>query len=197
MKCRARARAITVRKRKLKYVSECSFKRLIRRNYLYKLHAPAISVRALLFFFFGSSSALVRSFDAWLASYCQGSDAASRQVKTFIAHKRHLQSRESFYTLAHAIPSCFFEDQDTTVMAAVSVKDVLSSTCSVGIPAPNSTLKNVLPRRWMQHSALSLPAAVITPSTEEEIIAVVKYASDDLCVLPTGGGPRGIRGRER
>ncbi|KPM43154.1 hypothetical protein AK830_g3401 [Neonectria ditissima] len=72
---------------------------------------------------------------------------------------------------------------------AASVKDVLPSTCSVVIPSQDSVLKEVLPRRWMQQTASSLPASVITPSTEEEIIEVLKYASaNNLRVLPAGGG---------
>ncbi|KAK7432102.1 hypothetical protein QQZ08_001392 [Neonectria magnoliae] len=72
---------------------------------------------------------------------------------------------------------------------AVSIKDVLPSTCSVVIPSKDSVLKDVLPRRWMQQTSSSLPVSIITPSTEEEIIEVVKYASaKNLRVLPAGGG---------
>lgn len=75
---------------------------------------------------------------------------------------------------------------------AASTKDFLPPTCRVVIPSPGSRLKDVVPRRWMQHSASSLPAAIITPSTEAEIIAAVKYArANRLHVLPAGGGCAG------
>lgn len=76
---------------------------------------------------------------------------------------------------------------------AFSIKEVLSSTCLVTVPSPNSVLKDVLPRRWMQYSTSSLPSAVVTPSTEDDIIAVVKYArANNLRVLPSGGGCAGF-----
>ncbi|KAK2608957.1 hypothetical protein QQS21_002533 [Conoideocrella luteorostrata] len=62
-----------------------------------------------------------------------------------------------------------------------------SLNCSSVIPTPDSPLNAVL-SRWSE-SHLSLPAIVITPKTEQDVVAAINLArKNNLKVIPTGGG---------
>ncbi|KAF2488509.1 FAD-binding domain-containing protein, partial [Lophium mytilinum] len=63
----------------------------------------------------------------------------------------------------------------------------LSPTCTVTIPKGDEDLHSVI-SRWSD-LGVKLPFAVVVPSTEEDIMAVVNFASQNsLHVVPGGGG---------
>jgi len=74
-----------------------------------------------------------------------------------------------------------------------TIENSLPPTCEVTIPTAGDNVGAVLGNRWMQHAESSLPAAVVIPSTEEDVVSVVQYAAKNgLKVIPSGGGCAGF-----
>lgn len=74
-----------------------------------------------------------------------------------------------------------------------SIRSALPLTCNVSIPAEDDTVGSFLTKRWMTMGASTPPAATIVPSTEDDIVAVVKYAAaNGFKVLPQCGACGGL-----
>ena len=68
-----------------------------------------------------------------------------------------------------------------------SLKKHLSSTCEVKLPRQDSPLHEYI-SRWSD-VGISLPAAIVTPSTEDDCIAAVHFAREQgLKLVPANGG---------
>ncbi|KKY21992.1 putative fad binding domain protein [Phaeomoniella chlamydospora] len=67
------------------------------------------------------------------------------------------------------------------------VNEYFLPTCEVKIPDPNAEVHQVI-SRWSDLN-VSLPAIVVVPATESDIVASIRFATDHkLKVIPTGGG---------
>ncbi len=72
---------------------------------------------------------------------------------------------------------------------AIAIKEALPASCEVHIPSPDEDVKVYLGDRLMQTGDSSLPAAVVVPSNEGDIVAVTKLAREHgFNILPKGGG---------
>ncbi|KAH9908974.1 FAD-binding domain-containing protein [Xylariomycetidae sp. FL2044] len=80
-------------------------------------------------------------------------------------------------------------------MAATSIdiKASLPPTCDVSVPSEQENLYTFLSKRWLNLGPSTLPAAAIVPSTEDDIVAVVRFAAaNGLRVLPQCGACGGV-----
>jgi hypothetical protein len=79
------------------------------------------------------------------------------------------------------------------MVTAADFKVGLPPTCSVNIPKEGDTLDNYLSYRWMGLGPSKLPAATLTPSTEDDVAAAVRFAGHHgLRVIPKCGGMGGL-----
>jgi hypothetical protein len=68
----------------------------------------------------------------------------------------------------------------------------LPRTCEVLIPQPDDQVDDFVKGRWNTLFGSSLPAAIVRPSSEDDVVAVVKLAAaEGLRVFPTAGGHNG------
>jgi hypothetical protein len=72
----------------------------------------------------------------------------------------------------------------------MSVQDITSAlppTCKVIVPSPDADSHDITPR-WSD-AGVSLPHAVVTPTTTSDLIQTIIYAgSNNLKIIPTSGG---------
>ncbi|OCL15050.1 FAD-binding domain-containing protein [Glonium stellatum] len=69
----------------------------------------------------------------------------------------------------------------------ISIQSFFSPSCEVKIPEPTTELHKIV-SRWSD-SGVALPAAVIFPSTENDIIAAIRFAKEKgLRIIPGSGG---------
>ncbi|KAL9114664.1 MAG: hypothetical protein Q9227_001342 [Pyrenula ochraceoflavens] len=67
------------------------------------------------------------------------------------------------------------------------IRAALPSTCKITVPEPKSHIHDII-SRWSD-AGVSLPAAVVVPSTENDILSIIKFALENgLQVVPTSGG---------
>ncbi|KAH7136035.1 hypothetical protein B0J11DRAFT_519777 [Dendryphion nanum] len=67
------------------------------------------------------------------------------------------------------------------------IKSALPNTCHITIPAPDSNLHDIV-SRWSD-AGVSLPYATVAPTTEDDLRAIISFASvNKLKVIPTNGG---------
>lgn len=70
---------------------------------------------------------------------------------------------------------------------AQDLKKVVSSTCGIKAPTPDSNIHDFV-SRWSD-AGVSLPFAVVTPSSTSDITSTIKFASqNDLKIVPANGG---------
>ena len=68
-----------------------------------------------------------------------------------------------------------------------SIQSFFSPSCEVKIPEPTTELHSIV-SRWSD-SGVDLPAAVVVPSTEDDIIAAIRLAeAKGFRVIPGSGG---------
>ena len=68
-----------------------------------------------------------------------------------------------------------------------SVKSFFPSSCKVTIPKPDTELHSIV-SRWSDLE-VSLPAAIVEPSSEEDIAAAIRFATaNKLHIIPGNGG---------
>jgi FAD/FMN-containing dehydrogenase len=71
----------------------------------------------------------------------------------------------------------------------MALEQSLPSTCDVRTPPFEAIVGDLFPRRWHTLVGSSSPAAIITPSSEQDVAAVVRFAAaNNLQVFPTAGG---------
>ncbi|KAL9624825.1 MAG: hypothetical protein Q9160_000871 [Pyrenula sp. 1 TL-2023] len=71
--------------------------------------------------------------------------------------------------------------------SVASLRSSVSSTCEVIVPSPDSELHSIV-SRWSD-AGVSLPAAVVVPSSEDDIVAAVNFAAQNgFQLIPAGGG---------
>jgi hypothetical protein len=71
---------------------------------------------------------------------------------------------------------------------ALDISTSLPSSCEVTIPSPGDKIEEVLSDRWGQLTNSTHPSAIVVPSSEDDVIAVVKYAaSHGLRIIPAAG----------
>ncbi|KAI0409555.1 FAD-binding domain-containing protein [Xylaria palmicola] len=76
--------------------------------------------------------------------------------------------------------------------AASGIQVALPPTCTVSTPRKHDTVHSFL-RRWLTMGPSTPPAAIVVPSTKEDVVAVVQYAAaNGLKVLPQCGGCGGL-----
>ncbi|KAI1329199.1 FAD-binding domain-containing protein [Xylariaceae sp. FL0255] len=78
-------------------------------------------------------------------------------------------------------------------LTASSLQSILPASCAISTPKENDTPQSFLHKRWMNLGSSTLPAAVIVPSTDEDVVAVVKFAAaEGLKVIPKCGACGGL-----
>ncbi|KAI1496069.1 FAD-binding domain-containing protein [Biscogniauxia marginata] len=79
-------------------------------------------------------------------------------------------------------------------MAAITdIKSALPPTCDVSTPSNDDDVHKFLSKRWMTLGPSTLPAAAVVPSTEDDVVAVVRFAAaNGLRVLPSCGACGGV-----
>lgn len=80
------------------------------------------------------------------------------------------------------------------MVTAADIKAGLPASCAVQAPAADDTLSSFMSHRWMSLGPSStLPAATVTPSTEDDVVAAVRFAGGNgLRVIPKCGGLGGL-----
>ena len=70
---------------------------------------------------------------------------------------------------------------------ANGIRTILPKTCEVLVPESDADLHSVI-SRWSD-ACVSLPAAVIVPSNEDDILAIIHFATQHgLQIIPGNGG---------
>jgi FAD/FMN-containing dehydrogenase len=73
------------------------------------------------------------------------------------------------------------------------IKNSLPETCQVSTPSGDDTIYSFLSKRWMTLGSSTMPAAAVVPSTEDDVVSVVRFAAaNGLKVLPQCGGCGGV-----
>ncbi|KAI0154904.1 FAD-binding domain-containing protein [Xylariaceae sp. FL1272] len=80
-----------------------------------------------------------------------------------------------------------------TTITQSSLERALPPSCGISVPDKEDTVYSFLSKRWMTLGKSTLPKAVVLPSTEEDVVAVIKFAVENgLSVLPQCGGCGGL-----
>ncbi|KAI1336954.1 FAD-binding domain-containing protein [Xylariaceae sp. FL0016] len=78
-------------------------------------------------------------------------------------------------------------------MAAGSIQSALPASCKVSTPTSDDTVYTFLSKRWSTLGDSKLPFAAVVPGTEDDVVAVVRYAATHgLKVLPQCGACGGV-----
>lgn len=68
-----------------------------------------------------------------------------------------------------------------------SLRSSVSALCEVTVPTPDSEFHSIV-SRWSD-VGVSLPAAVVVPSSEDDVVATVSFAAQNgFQLIPAGGG---------